>query len=471
DANQHYNKKPCARERPTICPICYQDVITHFTRHLFRLHEKHKDVIKIRSLKPGSKERLSLLATLRKQGYFYLYVEKDVLNPVRTSNNSKSAYINVPTFMASMLSKNHEYLRTSRIKKEVFDIMRADDLSAVAKSDSLICLYGETLLAKHKRQQIAIVVSSRIREMARMLMTIKSMDSDVCGMFDAFRPDMFKILILAAKIVSGYDEDKKSFRAPSLALQKLLNICWDDRNEKKNEIKDLRKLIEAHWCNEISSLAIKTLKERQWEKPVQLPLSYLHFKHISGKEFHGKNLNDIELDQDIYYNSESSEDESEDNIESLLERVLRKRSKTDSEMVVNKKHTAKKVTNSLREGCEEEALTTEKTKKNNKEHTAKEVTDSSEEFEEILYKDWLNVESREEVLSKETTTDEDKELRLLKKQPNNKKVTGRIRWIGQETKIDLNYFRHHLKSKTTPKEHECDQFLAKYGERLVNKDW
>ncbi|KAF2887939.1 hypothetical protein ILUMI_18234, partial [Ignelater luminosus] len=515
------------------------------------------------------------------------------------------------TFTASMLSKHHEYLGTSRIKKEIFDIMRADDASAVAKSDSLICLYSETLLAKHKRQQIATVGSSRIREMARMLMTIKSMDSDVCGMFDALRPDMFKILILAAKIVSGYDEDKKVSEllhwlcsmgtnlnilcnvAFKLVMEKrkLLNICWNDRNEKKNEIKDLRKLIEAHWCNEISSLAIKTLKERQWEKPVQLPLSFLHFKHISylkmetynkenrsinqeaftksltavekiiskqlkravtggkgskpvpilftkrtqkyltcilkirettntvpksnpymlanpgsenrwmagtnGKELHGKNLNDIELDQDIYYNSESSEDKSEDNIESLLERVLRKRAKTDSEMKMklnyprrrknlNKEHTTDEVTDRLEEEFEGAALTTEKNiqpdseielsrmkEKNYKEHTAKEVTDSSEEFEEILYKD-NEIESpkkKEEVLSKETTTDEDKEFRLLKKQPNNKKVTGRIRWIDQETKFVLNYFRHHLKSKITPKEHECDQFLAKYGERLVNKDW
>ncbi|KAF2903453.1 hypothetical protein ILUMI_02734 [Ignelater luminosus] len=137
-------------------------------------HEKHKDVIKIKSLKPGSKERLSLVAALRKQAYFHLYVEKNVLNPVRTSNNPKSVCTyclghysknllykhvkqcrNIPsdvinpgkrctstsqTFMASMLSKNHEYLRTSRIKKEVFDIMRADEVSGVAKSDPLTCL-------------------------------------------------------------------------------------------------------------------------------------------------------------------------------------------------------------------------------------------------------------------------------------------------------------------------------------------
>lgn len=322
-----YIKKSSARERPTICTICYQDVITHFTRHLFRHHKDHKDVIKIKNLEPRSKERLALVAALRKQGYFHLYVEKDILNPVRTSNNPKSVCTyclgqyskkllykhvkickNKPpnavnpgkhctsksqTFMASVLSKNHEYLRTSRVKKEVFDIMRADDISAVAKNDPLICLYGETLLAKHKRQQIATCISNKIREMARMLITIKSTHTGIRGMFDVLRPDMFQSLVLAAKVISGYDEINKNFRAPSLALhmgtnlkilcniafklviekRQIPNICWDDRNEKKSEIKDLRKLIEAHWCNEISSLALKTLKERQWEKPIQLPLS------------------------------------------------------------------------------------------------------------------------------------------------------------------------------------------------------
>lgn len=29
----------------------------------------------------------------------------------------------------------------------------------------------------------------------------------------------------------------------------------------------------GHWCNELSSLALKNLKEKQWEKPTQLPLT------------------------------------------------------------------------------------------------------------------------------------------------------------------------------------------------------
>lgn len=48
--------------------------------------------------------------------------------------------------------------------------------------------------------------------------------------------------------------------------RKLPNLTWDDRDEKKSEIKDLKKLIEGHWCNELSSLTLKSLKEKKMEK-------------------------------------------------------------------------------------------------------------------------------------------------------------------------------------------------------------
>nr|CAI5846630.1 unnamed protein product [Callosobruchus analis] len=70
------SEKPSARERPTICPICFEDVVTHFTRHLIRKHRNHKEVKILISLKPRSKERLELVSSLRKQGYFLLKTEK-----------------------------------------------------------------------------------------------------------------------------------------------------------------------------------------------------------------------------------------------------------------------------------------------------------------------------------------------------------------------------------------------------------
>ncbi|KYB24832.1 hypothetical protein TcasGA2_TC001429 [Tribolium castaneum] len=83
------------------------------------------------------------------------------------------------------------------------------------------------------------------------------------------------------------------FKAPSLALhmgtnlkilcdvalkvviekRHLPNLRWEDDREKKTEIKELKKLISGHWCNELSSLALKNLKEKHWEKPTELPLT------------------------------------------------------------------------------------------------------------------------------------------------------------------------------------------------------
>lgn len=41
------------------------------------------------------------------------------------------------------------------------------------KNDPINCLYGETLLKKHKRQQMANVISNKIKEMARLLIALK----------------------------------------------------------------------------------------------------------------------------------------------------------------------------------------------------------------------------------------------------------------------------------------------------------
>lgn len=74
--NRQYIKSHLAREKSTICSICYDDVITHFTRHLFRYHGDNEQVKLIKKLKPRSKERLALVSVLRKQGYFHLKMEK-----------------------------------------------------------------------------------------------------------------------------------------------------------------------------------------------------------------------------------------------------------------------------------------------------------------------------------------------------------------------------------------------------------
>ncbi|KAL1509927.1 hypothetical protein ABEB36_004591 [Hypothenemus hampei] len=306
NTNQHYSRKPSARERPTLCPFCYNDITTHFTRHLLRHHKENSEVQMITNLKPGSKERSTLIQVLRKRGYFNLHVEKNILNPVRKSKNPSTEYFictfclghyskkllhkhvkrcpnklidrNNPgrncltesqTFMAGVLYKNSEFFQSSRLRKE-----------------------GESLLNRHKRQQIRKMVFNKIREMARLLLALKNFGA-YKGLLDVLRPENFSKLIYATKIISGYEEDTKNFKPASLVLhmgtnlklicnvafklilekKKIHNISWVDREARKNEIKDLIQLIESHWCNEVSSLALKTLNEKRITNRIELPLT------------------------------------------------------------------------------------------------------------------------------------------------------------------------------------------------------
>ena len=221
----------------------------------------------------------------------YKHVKACKKRPLDKNYDGKKCLSKSQTF--TLLShKNNVLLRSSRLRDEVFNIMRADAISEVAKTDPMICLYGESLLQKHKRKQMAVVVSNKMREMARLLIAIREIDPEIKSLFDTLKPELFHVLVSATKTISGYDESTKTFRAASLALHmgtnlKLLcnvafkiviekrvikNLTWDDRDIKKQEIKELIKLIVGHWCAETSSLALKNLNENHWEKP-----TILHF--------------------------------------------------------------------------------------------------------------------------------------------------------------------------------------------------
>ncbi|KAL3273319.1 hypothetical protein HHI36_014768 [Cryptolaemus montrouzieri] len=223
--------------------------------HLHRLPKRLKKdstgimkrilVYKLLKLSPECKERLALVSSMRKQGYLYMRTDKNIEIPVRrlkqidnsvtkyfvctycldqyskqflyryvrickqrpatAERGSRNCLARSQTFLATLKSKNQDFLQSSRIKEEVFGLRRADDISYTAKSDPLICLYGETLLKKHKRQQICTTVSNKMREIARMLIALRDISSSVHMFFDAMKPGMFQDIITATKVISGYD--------------------------------------------------------------------------------------------------------------------------------------------------------------------------------------------------------------------------------------------------------------------------
>lgn len=185
------------------------------------------------------------------------------------------------------------YLNKSRLKNEVLNIMRVDEISHAAKTDALICLYGESHLSKHKRVQMNVSISNKMREMARLKLTLKQ-TMTFENLIQVLKPEIYQQILVAVKIISGFDPITKKFKAASLALhmgtdlQFLCSIAkkalitkdplfgklnQSDIDKQVKEIESLSEIIKTHWCHDVSSLANKILNENISDKPKLIPLT------------------------------------------------------------------------------------------------------------------------------------------------------------------------------------------------------
>lgn len=255
------NVRPWTKQNA--CPYCYKHV-THFPRHLLRNHHDKGAVKELTSLPLKSPKRKELLNIIRRQGNFVARSHTNTIRPIRRprpnqNNRSENEYIPDDKYVAcpdclgyfkrnflrrhrkkcsskpknplqdrekhlslsqlfSVCVGSHgEFCSTLRLKSEVFPIMRNDSISKLAMNDSLICLYAESLLRKHKRSQIKNVISNKMRELGRLMLALKNI-TGVNRLFDALKPRFFDCFVAASKTISGYSEETHNFKAPSLAL-------------------------------------------------------------------------------------------------------------------------------------------------------------------------------------------------------------------------------------------------------------
>ncbi|KAL1498433.1 hypothetical protein ABEB36_009238 [Hypothenemus hampei] len=316
---EHFsNNRPWTKKNT--CPYCVRD-ITHFFRHLQRNHKEEGAVKELMSMPLKDPKRKILLNAIRRQGNFTTNAAVDIVRPIRrpkgtymsdvapNSQDGKAKYI-VCQSCLGYFSRNYlrrhrkmcslrkdqssdtreNHLSTAQLFAILFPIMRNDEISKVAMSDPLICSYAESLLRKHKRPQIKNVISNKMRELGRLLISIKTISGSQM-MFETMKPEMFDHFVSATKIISGYDNENRTFKSGSLALHMgttLKQVCdiaskllikksnlvnCDDNELRLKEIKRLRLLIENHWNSEISSLALKNLNETQYNKPKLMPLT------------------------------------------------------------------------------------------------------------------------------------------------------------------------------------------------------
>ncbi|XP_063931173.1 uncharacterized protein LOC135143224 [Zophobas morio] len=327
---EHSLRKGRVWDKKDRCSYCDKDV-TNFSRHLFRKHAEEESVRKILEQPKGERKRKIMIDLIRKQGNFTVLGE-NITRPVQRPSaiqskndeilptdylpciyckglykkkslrrhaltccynkeiNQKHNFASEGQTMIAFTESRQEFLKKSRLKCEVFSKMRADRISLNGKSDPIICQYAEDYLRKHKRPHIKNAVSNKVRELGRLLIPLQDIYK-INSMLEVLKPEHFDKVVSASRIISGYNEAKRSFKAPSLALHMktiLLAVCSSaktlmlkkhpilgitDYDIALKNVKGFRELVDANWKFEMSSLALKDLNEKQSINPQKLPVT------------------------------------------------------------------------------------------------------------------------------------------------------------------------------------------------------
>ncbi|KAI4470089.1 hypothetical protein MML48_1g05212 [Holotrichia oblita] len=244
----------------------------------------------------------------------------------------------------------------------------------------------------------------------------------------------------------------------------------------------------------VSSLAQKTLKERQWEKPVELPLTSdiltiqtyindlaenaykkLNNEHNEYKDirinykiltecvlahtvmFNRKRIGDVQLPQDIFQTAKVAK------VLLLLEKGKGKefRGKSLSEIELGRdayyssESDEDDTLSSIRPALEDALNPTTSTEN---ESLQQEDIRNNKEFEKVIEHLEEGIEGNFSAIQPADISTEDEEAgksvttkAIIKKGPDSKNVSGRTRWTIQEKQCVLKYFQLHLKKKLRPR--------------------
>lgn len=167
--------------------------------------------------------------------------------------------------------------------------MAADQISVAAKSDKLITAFGSRYLKCHKEKHLIQVVSQKMRLLARFLIAVQSEVTEISSLQKCLSPKYFDVIVKSSKQVAGYNSETDSYSSPSVILklgQSLKQCCeiaeflilknGDDSvnmEKDKQNVNNLKYIIEKQWSYELSTNASKEIYQNKWNKPALLPLT------------------------------------------------------------------------------------------------------------------------------------------------------------------------------------------------------
>jgi hypothetical protein len=182
-----------------------------------------------------------------------------------------------------LLPDTHEI--STGLRDCVFSLMQPDEFSIVARSDVMITSFGQRLFNKHSQHEhLYTFISTKMRELARFLVTARRLDSSVIWLADCMVPGKFDCVIAAVRTLCGHTSSLNTFKTPSLALKighslkkcASIAICECiklNNEERRKQLEAFQYLCKKEWTAEVSSAALSTLSAAHMNKPMLFPLA------------------------------------------------------------------------------------------------------------------------------------------------------------------------------------------------------
>ncbi|XP_036814928.1 uncharacterized protein LOC110501685 isoform X1 [Oncorhynchus mykiss] len=157
--------------------------------------------------------------------------------------------------------------------EEIIHNMNQDDILCHIKNDPLICKYGNALSAKHGHAKSQFTyIGSKMRELARFVLTVNEMDCGVQYLHEVCVPSKFKLAVHAARKMSGFDPASDRYKTQSLplkigySLKRATEIAFgesrmtEDRDAEA-QARRFIELLENDWNNCFSGLSLSAVPQ------------------------------------------------------------------------------------------------------------------------------------------------------------------------------------------------------------------
>ncbi|KAK5647978.1 hypothetical protein RI129_002870 [Pyrocoelia pectoralis] len=303
------------KRQPDYCYYC-ETIVQNFVRHIRRNHSTEMLVAQIFSKPSNSKERRELWDKLRRKGNFLTSSQKSckvVRKSIKNRQNlpcdnclglfskkflyrhRKKCFNGIINNKNAQAAGQAKLIINNRIdpqlKQQVFPRMRVDKVSLEAQNDLLICAFGSRYLKTHRELHFVNVTSRKMRELAKILIELKSLEPLITTMMSALRPEYFDLFVEASKRIAKYDQASEIYFSPTIAMNIATSLkqCCDiaityaykrDSNylqittaEAEAQLKTLIKLFETNWKFEVSTAAANNLNLNKWTKITIVPLA------------------------------------------------------------------------------------------------------------------------------------------------------------------------------------------------------